>query len=269
MKAVIKNLIQNIANSIPYGRDIFLLLMKGRLGISYRGVFNNYQQAADAVAQTTTDYDVINRNKAVNESNELKTIDTWFQDIDYPLLFWESKLVTPQCHILELGGSIGHFFYSSQCYHKFPDDIFWTIAELPEAVKLGAKIAKDRNEQRLSFIDSSTIDTTQPCNVFVSAGTLQYIDQPLTAILSKLNGLPEHVLIHNLPCHHNQGIWTLQNLNLCEVPYYIYNLQELKRDMQKLGYKVIAQWTTPRSIEIPFHRDLAIEGYLGFYFQQN
>ena len=36
--------------------------------------------------------------------------------------------------------------------------------------------------------------------------------------------------------------------------------------MKDLGYHRVAEWCKPREIEIPFHRMLKIEGYLGFYF---
>lgn len=246
------------------------MLMRKRLGISYRGMFNSFEQAQAAIPGTANkEYDVINTNKAENEDQELKGLDTWFHDIDYPLLFWLSELVTDKIHLLELGGSVGHFFYTSERYHKYPDDIVWTIAELPEAVKLGARIAQQRNEQRLRFIDSAQIHDTAASQIFVSAGTLQYMNTSLPEILKKLPALPEHVLLHNLPCHKSEAFWTLQDLEACEVPYYIYSAQTLKAEMNRLGYNLRAEWKNPRIIEIPFHRELAIEGYLGFYFHLN
>jgi putative methyltransferase (TIGR04325 family) len=195
-------------------------------------------------------------------------LDRWFHDIDYPLLFWLSKLVVPGNQILELGGSIGHFFYTSERFHRYPNDISWTIAELPEAVRLGSKIAQQRNEQRLHFIDSSHIDAAPACQIFLTAGTLQYMTSTLPELLQRLPALPAHVLVHNLPCHKNEAFWTLQNLGVCELPYYIYNLQALKAEMASLGYQLTAEWKNPRYIEIPFQRHMAVEGYLGFYFQR-
>ncbi len=270
MKSSIKNAIEKIADILPFGRDVFLVVMKKRLGISYRGKFDNFQQAQFAIPDTATkEYDVINKKKAANEAQELERLDNWFHDIDYPLLFWLSKLVTPKIHVLELGGSVGHFFYTSEHYHQYPDDVLWTIAELPEAAKLGTKIAQHRNEHRLRFIDSDLIHTSPASQIFITAGTLQYMNISLPELLRNLPDLPAHVLIHNLPCHSNEAFWTLQDLGICEVPYYIYSAQTLENAMSQLGYSVKAEWKNPRFVEIPFHRHLMIDGYLGFYFQRN
>ncbi len=85
MKPLIKDTIEKIANIVPFGRDFFLVLMKKRLGISYRGKFDNFQQAQNAIPNTATkEYDVINKNNAANEDQELERLDNWFHDIDYP-----------------------------------------------------------------------------------------------------------------------------------------------------------------------------------------
>jgi putative methyltransferase (TIGR04325 family) len=142
----------------------------------------------------------------------------------------------------------------------------WTIAELPEAVKLGASIARERGEQRLTFLDSGHLSAAEPAGVFMTAGTLQYMEAPLWTILPTLAKLPPHVLVHNLPVHKTRSYWTLQQLSLCEVPYRIYSHTELVEQMANLGYRQVDTWNSPRAIEIPFHREIEVEGYLGFYF---
>lgn len=269
IKTVFKKKLLAFIELLPFGRDLYLLITRNRQAISYRGVFENLDQANSAVPPKRTPYyDIINANKAANREVEKQKLDDWFHDIDYPLLFWLSKLIRPNFSVLELGGSVGHFFYSIQNLSPCPAGVHWTIAELPEAVELGRKIAKERQEYRLSFIESKEIVFNEPADIFMTAGTLQYMNESLSKMLSGLSKQPVHVLVHNLPVHANKDFWTLQNLGICEVPYHIFSKPELINSMSKLDYDQIAQWVNPRELEIPFHRGKPIEGYLGFYFRK-
>ena len=152
IKLIIKNTIINIAILLPFGRDIYLILRKKSQGISYRGCFETFEQAKLAASRNIpNNYDVINANKAKRATLEKQHLDHRFLDIDYPLLFWISKLLSKKSKVLELGGSLGHFFYSIQKYIPLPRDLIWTIVELPEAIQFGQAIALERKENRLFF----------------------------------------------------------------------------------------------------------------------
>ena len=88
----------------------------------------------------------------------------------------------------------------------------------------------------------------------------------LWKLLQSLPELPSHVLVHKLPVHETSSCWPLQRLALREIPYQIYSQAELLEQMAKLGYRQVDRWTRPRTIEIPFHRNMKVEGYLGYYF---
>jgi putative methyltransferase (TIGR04325 family) len=149
-----------------------------------------------------------------------------------------------------------------------PKHTIWTVAELPEAVALGTSIGQKRGEQVLGFIDSSQISDAAPASLFLTAGTLQYMEDSLSKTLQDLKQKPKHVLVHHLPVHKTKSFWTLQKLFLCEVPYRVYEHQTLIADMQRLAYNLVSEWQYPRTIEIPFWRNqTSIEGYLGFYFK--
>lgn len=278
---IVKNKISNSMNKIPYGRDLNLRLFKKQTNLFYRGVYESFDNAQKAISKKkSNDYDIINtkkdqkfaesfpflKNYMIQQKHQ---IDDWFNNSDYPLLYWLSRIIKPQCKILELGGMAGHFFYSIQKYLSLPEDIKWTIAELHEAVKLGKIIAKERSERRLFFIDSDKISLTEPVDIFASAGTLQYMKLHISDILQEMKTMPNHLLIHNTPMHHCKNYWTIQNLGLCELPYRIYSYTELTNTLQNIGYTKIAEWIKPRAIDIPFYRSLAIKGYMGFYLLKN
>jgi len=267
IKRFIKDKILHLVELIPFARDFFLVLTKGRQDISYRGVFDTWEQARKAASRKkANDYDVINAKKASNNAIEKQRLDHWFHDADYPLLFWLTKLFVVNNNVLELGGSLGHFFYSMQKYTTMPNDLRWTIAELPEAVNLGRAIAQERQEDRLFFIESNDIYAMSPVDIFMTAGTLQYMNETLPGIINTFSIKPKHILIHNLPIHAHKSFYTLQNLNLCEVPYHVYSKSELLNEMNVTGYDLVAEWLNQRTIEIPFHPFLKINGYSGFYF---
>ncbi len=253
----------------PMGKDLALVLAGRRRSLSFRGLYQSGEEARRHVPpRKVSEYDIVNKNKAAKEEIEEAALDTWFHDEDYPLLFWLSRVIGTGTAVLELGGSVGHFFYSIQRYLELPLGLTWTIAELPEAVRLGLKLAGDRGESRLRFVDSSALAGAEPAPVFLSAGTLQYMGQTLPQILKSLRQLPDDVLIHKLPAHKDREYWTLQNLRVCEVPYRIHSRARLLASMEALGYELVASWRKPRTVDIPFHLDLAIEGYLGFFFRK-
>lgn len=269
MHTALKKRIIHSIEILPFGHDLYLRLAGSRLGITYRGVFDSCSQAQSAVpARVVTDYDIINEVKGEKLEQELPIIDKRVLDIDYPLLFWLFRLSKPAQRILELGGSIGQSFYSFEDYFPYPDNIQWVIAELPAAVDAGQKAAKQLQEARLSFIDSRHMDQELPADIFVTAGTLQYMDTTIPEVLGQLRELPEHVLIHNLPAHPSQDFWTLQNLEVCEVPYHIHSWGRIVSAMANAGYTLMDKWKNPRQIEIPYHLEKRVEFYYGFYFRK-
>jgi putative methyltransferase (TIGR04325 family) len=269
MISVLKTRLRLLIELLPFGRDLFLWLVRSRQSISYRGYFDSKEQAQLAINdRKNSQYDVINRNKAANIDREEAKLDSYFKDTDYPAFFWLTQCLEENTHVLELGGSLGHYYYACQRFHMLLGSMSWTIAELPEAVALGESIASKRGENSLGFIDSRQIGMVRPANLFLTAGTLQYMEKSLCDILRGLRQKPEHVVVHHLPVHKKKAYWTLQALSLCEVPYRVYGYQQLVSEMEQLNYVLVKEWRYPRYIEIPFkRRKTAIEGYLGFYFK--
>jgi len=263
----LKNRIINLIELLPFGHDIYLQMAKKRLGITYRGVFDSFSEAhARATNQIATDYDVINTEKGKNLDQELPTIEKKVLDTDYPLLFWLARLIEASHRILDLGGSIGQSFYSFENYFPYPDNIKWVVSELPGAVEIGQKVAKQRGEERLAFVDSNHMDL-EKADIFMTAGTIQYMDTTISEVLRQLSKPPVHVLIHNIPVHSSDDFWTLQNLKVCEVPYHIHSMAGIVSNLENTGYRLMDRWEQPRQIEIPYHPKNKVENYFGFYLK--
>lgn len=270
MNKALKNRIINSIELLPYGHDIYLHMARKRLGITYRGVYGSFREAQQqAISQLASEYDIINQNKGEHLEQEMPILDKRVLDIDYPLLFWLFRLMQPSQRLLELGGSIGQGFYSFENYFPYPDDLQWVIAELPAAVEAGRKIASQKAEARLGFIDSKDMAEQDAVDIFMTAGTLQYMNTNIAETVTQLQRLPQHVLVHNLPAHPTEDFWTLQYLEVCEVPYHISSFDNIINDMEKVGYRLVDRWKNPRRIEIPYHLEKAVEHYHGFYFTAN
>ncbi len=268
MKTIIKSKLRNLIELFPFGRDLYLYIFRNRLGISYRGLFSNYQDCLDHAKAGLSEYDVVNQNKASAQKEEEEILDNYFRYYDYPVLFWLEKTLAEAPRILEIGGSVGHFYYSSKKYITHPANILWTIAELPEAVNLGRKIAEKRRETPLQFIDSSHLDQNLEVDCIVAGGSLQYMATGVQEMLKSLQQLPDHLIFNSLPTTAQQSFWTLQNLEICEVPYRVFSPQELISDLSALGYSLIDEWHRPRKIEIPFCHDANVDQYSGYYFRK-
>jgi putative methyltransferase (TIGR04325 family) len=268
LRTAVKQKLKEAIFLLPYGRDIYLYMWRKRIGISYRGFFHSFDAANQAIShKKANQYDTINKNKTSQIEQERNSLEKWFFDEDYPVLFWLTKHLRKNEVVVELGGSVGHSFYSFEKFGPYPEGIRWYIAELPEAVKLGETLAREKNESRLTFIDSSDIGETAAADIFFTAGTLQYMKDELPKILRSLPRLPQHVIVHNLPSHPLQSYWTTQYLDICEVPYRITSTKHLVQAMLELGYEIVDRWKKERQVEIPFHRNLQVEGYLGYCFK--
>lgn len=267
LKTIVK-VLMGLVRVLPRGEDLYLLMTKNRVAISYRGVFPD-RASAQSVASERDHYDLINARKADEKAEHEAVLDDWVQYQDYPALFWLGRVVDEheeELRVLELGGSLGNLFYSAEKFVSYPPQTQWCVAELPEAVALGSEIARGRGETRLSFADSADIAQQPRADVFVTAGTVQYMETSLPEILQSLRELPSHVIVHMLPNHDTEDFWTLQDLRTCEVPYHIHSKSGLREAIAALGYREVDHWDFDREVLIPFHLDKKVDHYSGYYF---
>ncbi|TLD96551.1 hypothetical protein LS71_005675 [Helicobacter jaachi] len=63
---------------------------------------------------------------------------------------------------------------------------------------------------------------------------------------------------------------TLQNvLNQVYVPLYVFNKQEFIAFFTSRGFTLIDEWKVPTDgIYLPFHRDISLPHFTGFYFKK-
>jgi putative methyltransferase (TIGR04325 family) len=188
------------------------------------------------------------------------------RESDYPVFYYWSKLENPPRRILDLGGNMGNIFYTYQNYLQFPEDTEWSILDLQEVRAAGERVAADKSESRIRYVDS--IESSGEIDLFLSSGSLHYFDEPLAGLLGRLPGLPRYVIINRVPVCEGQQIYTVQDSRSFLIPCKIRNRTQLVAEMQELGYELEAFWDAHQlSLRVPLYPDSSAHTYSGFLFR--
>lgn len=187
-----------------------------------------------------------------------------FNPSDYPLLIWLNSALSDRSTVFDLGGNVGHSYYTYRSYICYPNDLKWITCDVPEAVKIGRELARKFNLSALSFTEEFA--EAQKANILITCGTLQYLKSSLADLLKTLDRQPKHLLINQVPFYDGKQYITLQNLIHSYVPYKIQNRLGFINSLTALGYELVDDWHYTRTCSIPFHPELFVHAYRGFYF---
>jgi putative methyltransferase (TIGR04325 family) len=227
----------------------------------YRGIFNSFDEAI-AAAPKTKKIGYNNPDLAA-EYRDTFAIEIGFYD--YPMLLWLKDLLHNGCRIFDFGGNIGTHFYRYEQYLKYPDDLTWTICELPEIIKAGETLAKQKNRLSLRFTDQ--FEQADGANIFIASGSVQYVDS-LARLLENLPVKPQHILINRIPLCQGKPFVTLQNGGLVFYPVYVFNKPDFIQSICQLGYKLVDSWQDhSERCAIPFHPEFTSLTFSGLYFK--
>ena len=188
-----------------------------------------------------------------------------FNPTDYPVLVWLAAAFANSTKVFDLGGNLGHGYYSYQKFLQYPPNLQWLVCDIPEIIAAGAELAKRGNHPGLSF--TPDLGAMEGMEILITSGTLQYIESSLAEMLGKLQTKPRHLTINRVPFYEGETFITLQNIGYAVCPYKIQNRQKFIESLQALGYKLIDSWVWDRTCVIPFHPERFIPSYCGFYLQ--
>ena len=192
---------------------------------------------------------------------------TTIRESDYPVLFHLASIAHQVHRVFDLGGNVGNLFYSYEKQLNFPGDLTWTICDLPAQIALGQKIAAERSKTCLRFVN---LASGQGSDVFIASGSLHYFAQPLDQILLSLGSLPAHVFVNRTPCSNADALITVQDNGSYLVPCQLHSRPKLLHGMERLGYRLIAQWPVHElRLRVPMYPDLSPSCYSGFYFRRD
>lgn len=226
----------------------------------FRGVYANFAEAEASIppgARVGYDHDEMAglyrlRMDKANQS-------------DYGVLFWLRGIVAPGTFVFDYGGHVGVSYHGWKKYLGYPPGLRWLVYDVPAVIKVGAELAAERDSPGLAF--TGDVADGRGCDVFLAAGALQYVDEPVTAILARLGTRPRHVILNKLPLYDGETFVTVQSTGRAFHPYRIFNRDEVVRSMTDLGYRVVDDWVNrEQHCEIPFTRGRDIDAYSGYYF---
>lgn len=112
---------------------------------------------------------------------------------DYPVLWWlSSAFGSGSSSILDIGGSVGVHHYAYRQWLQMPEDLRWSVVEVPEVVRVGRRLAEAQAARALSFSTDlpETVSRTE-ADIWIAAGSLQYLETPpLRICFARLEGSP-------------------------------------------------------------------------------
>ncbi len=232
----------------------------------YRGVFRSFAEASATIpAGILSGYDREDlHNTSLKQNLDLGEIGK-FKQVDYPVLVWLVKLFKDRSTVFDLGGNTGYSYYAYSKYIDYPPAIQWSICDVPAAVRVGNELLQRFDSPGLSY--TTNITDAEGFDIFLTCGTLQYLEPSLSELLSKLQSQPQHLIINHVPLYNGDEYITLQNLLVSYAPYKIQNRDLFIDSIKKLGYELVDSWHQNRTCSIPFKPERFVDAYHGFYFR--
>jgi putative methyltransferase (TIGR04325 family) len=234
------------------------------------GVYKTFEEARQAAPNTKkVGYD---DPELAQEYQQMLTQDNWENSgrvvavHDYPVIFWlKSIFEQGNSHtVFDFGGNVGIHFYSYAKYLMYPENLRWTICEVPEIAKVGKQIAEQRGIDNLDY--THELKDVEGKDIFIASGSMQYIED-ISHILS-VSEKPRHLLINRTPLYNGNQFVTLQNGGKVFYPQYVFNKTAFIDGLERIGYKLVDIWENQGdTCIIPFHPDRSVDRYYGLYFK--
>ncbi len=186
---------------------------------------------------------------------------------DYPVLFWLSRLNGQIDGLLDAGGHMGTKYRAFRNLLDLPDEFRWVVYELPAIAEAGRRRAEKDGLNQLHFVDR--LDNAPGMSVFLGSGLMQYLDVPLSSVLSSLPHLPQHLLLNKVAFRKGGPVVTLERIGKAYVPYQMRDEGEFVHDLEQLGYRQVDRWSiADLSHVIETHPELGASDNAGFYFRR-
>lgn len=229
----------------------------------FTGAFRSFEEANAAANNAGRLAGYNHKEVAPVSFAEMCKVAPW----DYPVLFWLAQLRNETEGLLDAGGHMGTKFRAFRGLLDLSDSYPWVIYELPEIAEAGRRRAEQEKMTQLRFIDDLSAAPVLP--VFLGSGLMQYLDRPLSSLLSELPRLPPHLLLNKVSFRRDgKPVVTLERIGRAYVPYQMRDEASFVQDLQRLGYEQVDRWSIPAlSHVIDTHPEIGPSESAGFYFR--
>ena len=262
-----KQVIKKVAANLPLVSDYYAYhRLFPQTVNSFRGVFSSFDEALKAVPpHMLAGYNHTDLHNGPVKLNSTQADLEKLNPIDYPVLVWLRHAFEDSSTVCDLGGNTGNSYYAFRHYIPYPENLQWTICDLPEAVKVGEAMRQRTHCPGLSF--TTDLTTVENAEIFLTCGAIQYMAASLPDLLSQLKTQPRHLIVQRVAFYDGEEYFTLQNLWSAYAPYKIFNDANFVTALATLGYELIDRWRIDRPCVIPFHPERFVEGQSGMYFR--
>jgi putative methyltransferase (TIGR04325 family) len=189
---------------------------------------------------------------------------------DYPALFYIQGLLPQIGTVFDLAGGLGNAFYCYSKYMDMPVGLSWRVLELPEQRRIGAELAKERNEPRVHF--AANWDEAEGVDLLIITGALHCIEKPLSGMISELGRKPQYVLINRAALVECPAFATIQEGGGYRLACFLYNRDELIRGFESLGYELVDSWRIAEpehKVVVTCYPDRSVKAYSGLFLRLN
>ena len=184
---------------------------------------------------------------------------------DYPVLFWLKGILDERSFVFDFGGHVGVAYHGWRTYLAYRPGMRWLVHDVPAIVKVGAELAREWPSEGLAF--TSDLADARGCTIFLAAGSLQYVEESLPAMLARIGTLPRHLIVNKMPMYEGETFVTVQSTGRAFHAYRIYNRDAFLAEVTALGYRIVDGWCNREQYcEIPFAGGRDIDAYSGYYF---
>lgn len=268
MKKAVHALLQNVGSGV--GQSLApLRAIRGRLRYlsplprRFTGAYRSFEEAVAAAAKAGSLVGCNHDEIADFAFEQMCEVVPW----DYPVMFWLSRLRNELNGLLDAGGHMGTKYRAFRDFLELPEDFQWVVYELSEIAEAGRKRAEQDGLDQLRFVDN--LEDAPGLPLFLGSGLLQYLDVPLSSVLSNLPHLPRHLLLNKVAFRKSgPPVVTLERVGKAYVPYQMRDETAFVHDLERLGYRQIDRWSIPAlSHVIETHPELGASDNAGFYFR--
>jgi putative methyltransferase (TIGR04325 family) len=267
----IKQTLRRLVEETPILRDYYYYYwLFPRNPNLYRYVFFSFAEALAAVpSDALSGYNY--REFYDSRLTDLTEVEK-LKPIDYPVLVWLRQAFLDSSRVFDLGGTTGYGYYAYRKYIAFPENIHWTVCEVPAIAEVGKELMDLIPSPGLSY--TTSLSEAQG-EIFYSCGMLQYFEESLAEMLSQWQVKPRHLVINHIPLYEGENYVTLQRPLLVRspsnfvsyLPFKIQNRTRFIDDLLTLGYELVDSWQQDRQCFIPFHPERFVDAFHGFYFR--
>jgi len=185
---------------------------------------------------------------------------------DYPVLFWLCNLLHEINGLVDAGGHMGTKYRAFHPLLPLDRTFRWVVYDLPAIVRAGQSLAEKEGLANLSFVDR--IGDAGEMPLLLGSGLMQYLDMPLSGLLSQMPSRPQHLILNKVALRKGNTVVTLERIGRSYVPYHMRNEAEFLDDIARLGYKQVDRWSIPSlSHAIDTHPEFGRSESAGFYFR--